>query len=38
MERTIKISNELHAKLVKEGSKDETFDEIIKRLIKEGPK
>jgi len=33
--KTIKVSPETHARLVGLGKKGETFDEIIKRLIKE---
>jgi len=35
VEKTIKVSPETHARLVGLGKKGETFDEIIKRLIKE---
>jgi hypothetical protein len=33
--KIIKVSPETHKKLLKLGSKGETFDDIIKRLIKE---
>lgn len=33
--KMIKVSPETHRKLLKLGSKAETFDEIIRRLIKE---
>ena len=32
--KTIKIKNEVHEKLLKEGKKGETFSDIIDRLIK----
>jgi len=33
MEKTIKISKEAHNMLVKLGSKGESFDKVIKRLV-----
>ena len=34
MVKTLKISDEAHAMLCEIGNKEETFDEIIKRLMK----
>jgi len=33
--KMIQVSDELHSWLVKQGKKNETFEDIIKRLIKE---
>ena len=38
MEKMIKISNDVHKSLKELGSKDETFSDIIKRLIEEHKK
>ena len=34
MVKTLKITDETHAMLCQVGNKEETFDEVIKRLIK----
>lgn len=36
MLKTIKIKEETHKKLVELGKKNESFDDIINRLLKEG--